>query len=192
LAQQRSDASRRLYFGQVDRQLDFATVLGANRVPEPLEQVNRLRVVREHRGFEAADPLLARALDERVEQPGPSTPALPVVHDHHRRLGHIRAGTHVARHADAIAGSLLDRHERLVVAVVDAGEIVQVAFAEVRDGPEEPPVARLRAEPLEPVRESRTVIGLDGPDHDARPVTQLRGPDRHDQRTVRLAADRPP
>ena len=64
-----------------------------------------------------------------------------------------------------------------MVVVVDAGEVLQVALAQLRDRPEEPPVARLRAEALEPLNEPRTVVGLDRPDHHEGPVAQLH---RHD------------
>ena len=98
----------------------------------------------------------------------PGTPPLPVVHHHDRR-----SGAHVARHADALAGPLLDFHERLVVMVVDARQILEVALAQVRHRPEESPVARLPAEALEPRNERITVIRLDRPDHHAGAVAQL-------------------
>ena len=63
-----------------------------------------------------------------------------------------------------------------MVVVVDAGEVVQVVLAQVSDRREEPPVARLGAQALEPRSERRAVTRLDGPDHHAGSVAQL---DRH-------------
>jgi hypothetical protein len=103
LPQQRPDARRGLHFGEVDRQLDLTASMLPRHLPERLEHVDRIRVVREHRRLEAPDPLLLRTLDERVEQPAPGAPTLPVVHHHDRRLGHVRPGAHLTRHADALA-----------------------------------------------------------------------------------------
>ena len=163
--------------GQLDAELHLASVRAACRPSQPLEQRDGLDVRREDRRLEAAHALLGRTLRQRVEQQ-PADPApLPVVGDHDGRLGDVGARPHVPGDADAVPRHGVDGDERLVVAVVDAREVVEVAVAEPRHRPEEPAVARLGAQPLEALGQGRPVLGLDRPDVDLRAVAQGLGHD---------------
>jgi hypothetical protein len=158
---------------QGDVELDLATLGAAGGRAQPLEDAHGVHVAGQDRRDEALDALLPRAGHQGVEQRRRHAAALPVVDDDDRGLGLTRAGADEARDADALAGVGVQGHERLVVAVVDAGEVLQVAPAQPRDRREEPPEARLGAEALEPLGERVAILGLDGADRDLRSVPEL-------------------
>jgi hypothetical protein len=55
---------------------------------------------------------------------------LPVVGDHDRGLREVRLlAAHVAGHADDLVGGRVERGERLVVSMVDLGQVGEVAVA---------------------------------------------------------------
>ena len=172
--QQREHRLGRSPLGQVDVQHDLAAGMPDRGVPQPLDQADRLRVGCEHRRVEAADALLAGARDEPLQQRRRDAAPLPVVGDHDRRLGRALGRAHEARDADAASARLgVDRHQRLVVVVVDAGQVVEIALGQLGLGPEEPPVLRLAAEPAMPLGQRLAVGRLDRADEDARAVAQL-------------------
>ena len=73
--------------------------------------------------------VLARPLGEPAQQLAAEPALLPLVDDGDRRLGDLGLGgqAHVAGDADALAGLRVARADRLVVDVVDLGEVRQVA-----------------------------------------------------------------
>ena len=81
------------------------------------------------------DPRLAGALDEALEQGGGDAAPLPGIADDHRDLGQLGLGAaHVARNADQVAGLGVDCGQRLVVGVVDLGQVGEVALREPSSG----------------------------------------------------------
>ena len=124
------------------------------------------RVVGQHDRREAPDALLAGPVGEPAQERGADPAPLPVVGDREGDLGAVgpRVVADEPRDADAIVGARVERHERLVIAMVDLGEIAQVARAEARMRAEEAAVARLVAQAVEAGRERRLVVGLDRPD----------------------------
>src|SRR4051794_5145302 len=78
----------------------------------------------------------------------------------------------VARHADALAGRRVLGAERLVVVVVDVGQVLDGLGVQRRRRAQEAPVARARAEVLDAVGELGAVGRRQRPDQDCCPVGQ--------------------
>ncbi len=142
---------------------------------EVLEQREHVVVEREQPRLEALDAVLARPVGEAPEQLAADAPVLPLVDHRDRRLGDLRrvAQPHVARDADALARHRVARADRLVVDVVDLGEVREVALAQAPLGAEEAAVARLVAELLPAREEELLVRGLHRPDQHGGAVAQL-------------------
>ena len=86
-------------------------------------------VVREQAGLEALDAVLARAGGQAPQQLAAEAAALPVVDDGDGRLGDrgLLGQADVAGDADARAALRVARADRLVVDVVDLGEVGELA-----------------------------------------------------------------
>ncbi len=80
---------------------------------------------------------------------------------------------HVARDANAVARLLIDRDERLVIVMVDVGEVLQLALRQAHHGREEAHVARLRAQALKTLCQSVAVGCLEGADVNTPPLPEL-------------------
>ncbi len=119
-------------------------------------------------------PSCARPLDERVEQPGAHAAALPVVGDHDGRLSRALAGAHEAGHPHALPAGV-KRHQRLMIVVVDLGQVVEVALAQRGHRPEEAPVAGFGRKSLEAVAQPVAVLGANGADLDPAAIGQAGG-----------------
>jgi hypothetical protein len=96
--------------------------------PEVPQQPGHGRVVGRDRGGEAADALLAGPVGQPGQQLGAQAAALPVVDDGDGDLGRapVVAVPDVPRDAHAAPAGVVQRAERLVVVVVDVGEISQL------------------------------------------------------------------
>ena len=105
---------------------------------------------------------VAGALGQQREQDGSQSAALPVVHDGDRCLGDLRIvlAAHEPSHADGCA-IVVEGDERLVVVVVDLGQVAQRTTAELGHRTQEAPVPRLGREALEAVQEQLLVVRLD-------------------------------
>ena len=171
LAQRRSD----VLLGQLDLDRHAAALaIGHGHLAEVVDQVQHGPVVGQDLGGEAPDPLGAGALRQAAQQRARHAAALPGVRHGHRHLGHLRiaGGAHEARHAEPVPGGGLHGHQRLVIAVVDLGQVAQLRLAQVAGRGEEAAVARLRAEPPHPGGELVPVIGLDRAHDDRLAVAQ--------------------
>ena len=134
------------------------------------EQLKCIGVVAQHQRDEVIDPLRPGALHELLEQRRGDAVPLPGVADHDRdlRFGWIVAA-HEARHADDHSVLRIHRRDRLVIVVVDLGQVAQVLVAEALQRREEAPVSGLRAEPLEGLREPRLSSERSGRSSSSRP-----------------------
>jgi hypothetical protein len=92
---------------------------------------------------------------------------LPRVGHRHGRFPDALPYAYEARDPDAVMGSLVDRHERLVVAVIDVRQIAELRVGQACDRREETQVARLRAELLEARGERVSVARTQCPNADA-------------------------
>ena len=92
-------------------------------VPETFEQPQRVGVLGEHERGEPLDSLLVRAFDQTFEQCPAQAAVLPVVGDDDRALGDVVADAYEAGHADRVVRVRRERHQRLVVVMVDRGQV---------------------------------------------------------------------
>jgi hypothetical protein len=101
-------------------------------------------------------------------------PALPLIDHGHGRLGGVRAVRPADEpgDADAVTGLRLDGGERLVVVMVDLGEVGDVGLAELRHRREEALVARFGAEPREAGEQALAVVRPHRAHHDPGAVAQ--------------------
>ncbi len=111
----------------------------------------------------------------RREQRRAQPAALRVVGDRHRRLGEaaILAVAHEAGHADPAPVGGVERDQRLVVVVVDLGQVRELGVGEPGLRREEPAIARLGAQALERLRQRAAVLGHHRPHERRGPVAQL-------------------
>jgi len=177
LAQLRSDALGR------QLQLDLDAAVGALLRPDRADLLDQLQhgaVLGQDLGAEAADALGPGALGQTVQQRRRHALALPRVGNRDRHFGDLAVlgRADEARHADAALGPGLDRHQSLVVVVVDLGEVGQLGLAQVAGRREEAPVARLRAEAPHPGRQLGPVVRPDRPHDDLAAVAQALSPHR--------------
>ena len=110
----------------------------------------------------------------------PIAALLPVVDHRDGRLGRVRTvplAADEAGHADALARRRIDRSERLVVVVVDVGEVGDDLVRELRHRREEALIARLRPEPLEApraaARDPRAALGRTTTEEPSRKATAV-------------------
>ena len=146
---------------QVQQQLDEALVArGHLGVAELEDHLDQGRVLRQHRGAEASDALFARASGQILQQCGAKPAALPIVGHRDGDLGHRRviARAHEARHAEAVARVGVDRQQRLVIVVIDLGQVFQLRPAQPRHRGQEAAVARLGAEALKSFQQALAVL----------------------------------
>ena len=110
-------------------------------------------------------PSLRRALRQRLQQQRPEAPFPPVVGDGDGGLREPRpvAQPDEARDSHTAAGDGVERRQRLVIVMVDLGEVAQLRLAELRQRGEEAAIARLRAQTREALGQERLVRRLDGP-----------------------------
>jgi hypothetical protein len=122
---------------QCHHELDHA-LIGAEhtRLSELAQHLERCRVLREHRSGEAADALLAGARGELAQQQRRHAPALPLIADGYCHLGYRRIllRSHEARHAHTVPRARVDRQQRLVVVMVDLGEVAHLGARQPRHG----------------------------------------------------------
>jgi len=128
--------------------------------PDRLEHLQHVAILGEQQGGEADDALGPSAFGEQVEQRRADAAPLPLVDHGDGRLGRVRAvgAADEARDADAVAGNRVDRGERLVVVVVDVGQVGHDIVRELRHRRQEALVARLRAEPLKAGQQQLAVV----------------------------------
>ena len=126
-------------------------------------------------GGEARDPEGARAVGQRDAERRAQALALVAVADDDRDLGGVRmlGVAHPAPdagHGGRVVGQ--DGDERVVVDVVDLGQVAQLGQREAVLGREEAQARAPRRERRHPAHEQSLVIGRDGPDEDSRTVAQ--------------------
>src|SRR5581483_4020593 len=73
--------------------------------------------------------------------------------DRQLRAGRIVLGADVAGHADTLTRTGVDGDQRLVVMVVDLGEVAKLGLGEATMRGQEPPVTRLVAQTLEAIQQ---------------------------------------
>ena len=138
-----------------------------------LQELEDLLVRREtHRG-EHLDALGARPRGQAAQQFGRDPAVLPVIHDGDsdlRVVGQLRVPD-VTGHAHEAGLAARECHERLVIVVIDLGEVPQLAGRQALHRAEEALVARFVAQVGEPLGEPLLVIRCDRADRDplARP-----------------------
>jgi hypothetical protein len=103
---------------------DVAVVFACG-VAEPFEQPDRVAVLGEDDRREARDPFGARPVGESLEQCGSQPAMLPVIGHHHGGRGHLGCHAEEARDTDAGAVARVERQQRLVVVVVEVGQVGQ-------------------------------------------------------------------
>jgi hypothetical protein len=140
--------------------------MGLPDVPEVLQQAQHPLVLGQQQGGKSMDSLLTGALGKGGSEAAAHTTALPIVDHRDRQLGgrRILGGAHIPRDTDPVAGDGIDRDQRLVVVVVDLGEIAQLLLAQAGMGREEAAVPRPVAELLEALGERPLVLRLDRAD----------------------------
>ena len=98
----------------------------------------------------------------RLQSDYAQAPALPLVDHGDRGLG---GGAVVepdeARDPHPVTGGRVEGDQRLVIVMVDVGEVVELGRRELVDRGHEALIARLLAEPLERVRDRVAVAGTD-------------------------------
>lgn len=83
--------------------------------------------------------------------------------------------TDPARHANTLAAGDIERDQRLVIMMIDVGQVVELRVAQLRDRSEEAPPARSDAESLEALHEPRTILATYLTDRDLAIRQQARG-----------------
>jgi hypothetical protein len=127
------------------------------------QQPDHGRVVSRDQRGEAPYALLAGAVSQLTQQLGAQSPALPVIDDGDGNFGSLRVFVvpDVASDAQAAAVDVIQRPERLVVVVVDLGEITQLRLGQFRFARQEPQPSRLGTQPEEALGQERSVTGPD-------------------------------
>lgn len=151
--------------GDLERHLDHA----AARVPPLDDGAKRLEhvfyglIVRRHERRESHDSLLPRARGEVTQERRAEPSALPIVRHRDRglRLLAIRARAHVAGDPEPVAAGWVDRHERLVIVVVDIRQVGELLVRQPRRRAEEAAIARQLREALKTRREASLVAGTE-------------------------------
>ena len=140
---------------------------------EVLDQFEHLAVAREHERDEASYPLSAGAVGQQSKQRRAEAAPLVVVRDRDRDLGRlgIARPAHEPSHPDE-RSVCTDGDERLVVVVVDVGQVAQHRSGEPLHRREEASVARLLRQSLEARTQGLGILRTDRPHGGARSVTQ--------------------
>ncbi len=150
---------------------DHPVVEGAVDVEARLgEDLDHLRVLREHLGGEHVDALLPRGGREVLEQHGPQSRALPGVGDVEGDLRRARGGPVVAADGDDVLPHEHDEGDP--VAMVHGGEAGQVPLGQPRHRREEPQVPRVLGLALVEGLERLGVLGQDRAQVRGRAVAQ--------------------
>src|SRR6266516_618087 len=133
-------------------------------VPVPQQRCNR-RIVGGGQGGEAVDAFAAGTACQLSQQLGAQSPALPVVDDGDGDLGGlwVFSVADVAGDAHAAPVGVVQRAERLVIVVVDLGEVAQLRGGQFFLSCQEPHLAGSGTEPCEAVGQQRRVSALDLP-----------------------------
>ena len=143
---------------------------GAQALHQPAEGT----VLAARLGDEALDAVRAGAGRQVLHQDVAQAAALCGVDDDDRDLGLRRVGRQPDVAGDAQAGAAVrgEGADRLVGVMVHVGEEVELVVGEVVDDTEEPLIAALVAEVLEPGRDQVAVVGIDRTDDGLRAVPQ--------------------
>ncbi len=146
---------------EVDR--EHTRIDGAGEVVAGVaEDPHHLAVLTEDEGPEPLDPPGTGIDREQLEETGSQTPALVLVHDGEGDLGVVGVGGLPVIGPDCDHLPVVEGDERHPVVVVDRGEVLDLRrFQGVLD-PEEPVIARFRAEFLEEDLHQAGIGGGDG------------------------------
>jgi hypothetical protein len=130
---------------------------------------------------ETANAFPAGALRQLSDQYGAKSPALPFVHDGDGNLGGLRivSGPDITSDAHPAPVSVIHRAERLMVVMVNLGEIAQLRRGQFPLRRQKPRLTRSGTQPGEPVGQQRGVSALNLPYQHLRPVAQRYGPALH-------------
>src|SRR5438128_5759853 len=156
--------------------LDRAARRGAFlHVAERAQQVAHGLVGLQHETREARDALLPCPRGEATQQQRPQSAPLPVIGHRHGglRLVGVLAGTHVTGHPEAVAARGLDGDERLVVVMIDLGQVRQLRGGEPCGRAEETAVARQLRQALKAGCQARLVLAAHRADLQRAAVAQL-------------------
>ena len=111
--------------GELDRSRFGAKEPGRS---QGLQQPTHGPVVGQHERGELGDAFVPGAFGQPLQQHPANPTSLPGLEDRHSNLRAVGpfAIADVAGDADALAASLIDREQRLVIPVVDFGEVAQL------------------------------------------------------------------
>src|SRR5947209_9948190 len=155
---------------QLELQFDDGAVATAGLEAQPAQQRPRPPVLPKCRGAEDREPVHAGARDQAADQHRPDSSALMLVRHRDGAVGGVGAVGYagIPGHADDRAVATVDRGQRLVPAMIDAGQVGELPLAQCRLRDQEALTARFRAQPLEQRRDARAVRWLERPDAYAR------------------------
>ena len=166
LPQRPGEASPNATLGrQLDDELeDTSGGLAAPDIAEAVEEPDGLTVLPKDHHAEPAHTFPPSPMGQSREQHTPQAAPLPVIDDGNGHVGDLRVvvRANVTRDAYRLPAQSVDSDDRLVVAVVDVKKVVELSRRQLLLTGEEPPVARLFAQPLETGRFKRLVLGSDG------------------------------
>jgi len=128
-----------------------------------LQQPDHGGIAGRHQGGEVTDTFLAGAIGKPAQQLGSESSALPVIDDGDGdfcSLG-VFGVPDVASDSESTTISRVERTKRLVVVVVDLGEVTQLRGGQIRFAGQKSQLTRLIAEAGEAVGQQWCVPGLD-------------------------------
>jgi len=125
-------------------------------------------------GGEVMNTFLAGTISQPAQQRRREASALPGVRDRHRHLGTFRIfgvpDEASDTEAETVAG--INCPERLVVVVVDLGEVVHLCGSQARLARQEPQLTGLWSQPGKSLGQQPCVLRLNRTDHDDRTIPQ--------------------
>ena len=114
---------------QLDDELDHASVILASDIAEAVEEPEGFAVLAKDHRAEPAHTFPPSPVGQSREQHTPQAAPLPVVDHGYGQLGDlcVVVRANVARDAHRFPAQLVDGDDRLVVAVVDVNEVVELS-----------------------------------------------------------------
>ena len=146
------------------------------RVRKAVQQPQRRLIAGDRDGDEALDARPVGPPGQAPQEQPAHAASMPVVDDRDRELRGTRPDADIAGDTDGGPRRDVDGEQRLVVSMVDGGQVVELRLREPGAVREEPPIARLVAETLERCHQQHAVARPDRAHKDAASVRQAVGP----------------